>query len=173
MRRAGERGLTLVELLVVLVILGLASSLVLLNAPPSRAVVERDALRFASSVKIALDEMVMTGATYRLVIDAAGYGFERYAGEEWTSEGIDRAFQRTEFDNGVVATTEITDAALANARALGDEEPEKEVDDDEPKVIRLDPVGAPATFTVRLLSPQGAYRVSLGADGELTVKPDV
>lgn len=172
MTRAGERGLTLVELLVVLVILGLASSLVLLNAPPSRAVVERDALRFASSVRIALDEMVMTGATYRLVIDATGYGFERYAGGEWSSEGVDRAFQRTDFDNGVVATTEIADAALANARALGDEAPD-EVDDDEPKVIRLDPVGAPATFAVRLLSPQGAYRVSLGADGELTVKPDV
>lgn len=172
MRRAGERGLTLVELLVVMVILGLASSLVLLNAPPSRAVVERDALRFASSVKIALDEMVMTGATYRLVVDATGYGFERYQRGEWKADGVDGAFQRVEFDNGVTASVEIEDAALANARALGEDPPE-ETEEDEPKIIRLDPIGPPATFTMRLLSPQGAYLVSLGGDGAVTVKPDV
>lgn len=171
MTRAGERGLTLVELLVVMVILGLASSLVLLNAPPSRAVVERDALRFASSVKIALDEMVMTGATYRLVVDATGFGFERFQAGEWSAEEIDRAFQRVEFDNGVTATVEIEDAALANARELG-EDPPDEVEDDEPKIIRLDPIGPPATFTLRLLSPDGAYLVSLGGDGAITVKAD-
>ncbi len=172
MTRGGERGLTLVELLVVMVILGLASSLVLLNAPPSRAVVERDALRFASSVKVALDEMVMTGATYRLVVDATGYGFERYTGGEWVTDGIDRAFQRTEFDRGVTGTVEIEDAALANARALG-EDPPKEEDADEPEIIRLDPIGPPATFTLRLLSPQGAYLVTLAADGAIAVKADV
>lgn len=172
MRRAGERGLTLVELLVVMVIIGLASSLVLLNAPPSRAVVERDALRLASSVKIALDEMVMTGATYRLVVDATGYGYERYVGREWKAEGVERAFQRVEFDNGVTAVVEIDDAAFANARALGEDPPE-ETEEDEPKVIRLDPIGPPATFTVRLLSPHGAYVVTLGADGAVKVKPDV
>ncbi len=172
MRGAGERGLTLVELLVVIVILGLASSLVLLNAPPSRAVVERDALRLAADVKVALDEMVMTGANYRLLIDAAGYGFERYAGGEWKTEGIDRAFQRAEFDRGVVATVEFNDAALANAQALGDEKP-AETEEDEPKIIRLDPIGAPVTFTARLTSAQGSYLVRLGADGEITVEPDV
>lgn len=172
MRRGRERGLTLVELLVVMVILGLASSLVLLNAPPSRAAVERDALRFASSVKIALDDMVMTGATYRLVVDSTGYGFERYIRGEWVTEGIDRAFQRAEFDNGVTATVEIEDAALANARALGDDPP-AEAEDDEPKIIRFDPIGMPATFTLRLLSAQGAYLVSLGADGAIAVKADV
>jgi general secretion pathway protein H len=171
-RRGGERGLTLVELLVVMIILGLASSLVLINAPPSRAVVERDALRFASSVKIALDEMVMTGATYRLVVDATGYGFERYAGGEWITDGIDRAFQRAEFDNGVTATVEIEDAALANARALGEDPPAK-AEEDEPKIIRLDPIGPPATFTLRLVSPQGAYLVTLGPDGAMAVKADV
>ncbi|MFN3960117.1 MAG: prepilin-type N-terminal cleavage/methylation domain-containing protein [Parvularculaceae bacterium] len=172
MKGVGERGLTLVELLVVLVILGLASSLVLLNAPPSRAVVERDALRLAASVRIALDEMVTTGAAYRLVLDPAGYGFERFSGGEWTADGIDRAFQRTEFDRGVVASIEFNDAAFANARALGGEAP-PEAEDDEPKVIRLDPIGASATFTVRLSSSKGAYRVELGSDGDLSVKPDV
>jgi general secretion pathway protein H len=169
---AGERGLTLVELLVVIVILGLASSLVLLNAPPSRAVVERDALRLAATVKVALDEMVMTGAAYRLAIDATGYGFERYADGEWKAAGIDRTFQRTEFDNGVIATVEFNDAALANAQALGDEKP-ADAEEDEPKIIRLDPIGAPVTFTARLTSPQGSYLVSMSADGEITVKPDV
>lgn len=172
MKRAGERGLTLVEVLVVIVILGLASSLVLLNAPPSRAVVERDALRLAASVKIALDEMVMTGATYRLVVDATGYGFERYVGGKWVTDGIDRAFQRAEFDRGVAATVEFNDAALANAQALGDEKP-AETEDGDPKIIRLDPIGAPVSFFARLTSAQGAYVVSLGHDGELTVKPDV
>jgi hypothetical protein len=155
-----------------MVIIGLASSLVLLNTPPSRAVVERDALRFASSVKIALDEMVTTGAVYRLVVDASGYAFERYAGGEWTAEGVDRAFHRKDFDTGVTATIAIDDAAFANARALGDDPPDA-AEDDEPKIIRLDPIGPPAAFTLRLLSPQGAYLVSLGPDGAMTVKADV
>ncbi len=172
MNRAGERGLTLVELLVVMVIIGLASSLVLLNAPPSRAVVERDAMRFAASVRIALDEMVMTGAAYRLVIDATGYGYERYQGGVWKPDGVERAFQHVAFDDGVTASVEIDDAAFANARALG-EGPPAETRDDEPKIIRLDPIGPPATFTMRLLSPQGAYLVTLGGDGAVTVKPDV
>ncbi len=172
MKGAGERGLTLVELLVVIVILGLASSMVLINAPPSRARIESDALRFASTVKIALDEMVMTGATYRLVIDATGYGYERYVAGEWITEGVDRTFQRAEFDRGVTATVEIEDAALANARALGEEAPAA-ADEDEPKIIRLDPIGPPATFSVRLVSPEGAYLARLGADGAMSVKPDV
>lgn len=168
----GERGLTLVELLVVMVILGLASSLVLLNAPPSRAVVERDAMRLAGNVKVVLDEMVMTGATYRLVIDAAGYGFERYSSGKWGTEGIGREFQRVEFDNGVVAKVEFNDAALANSEALGDEKPAAE-DDGAPKVIRLDPIGAPVTFTARLTSPQGAYLINLDVGGAISVIPDV
>lgn len=172
MKRAGERGLTLIELLVVIVILGLASSLVLLNAPPSRAAVERDAIRFASTVKIALDEMVMTGAAYRLVVDATGYGYERFVSGEWITDGVDRAFQRVDFDRGIVATIEIEDDALANARALGEEQPQKS-DEEEPKIIRLDPIGPPATFSVRLLSAEGSYIVRLGADGALSVKLDV
>ncbi len=172
MKGAGERGLTLVELLVVLVILGLASSVVLLNAPPSRAAVERDALRFASTVKTALDEMLMTGATYRLAIDATGFGYESYVEGKWSVEGVDRAFQRVEFDNGITATIEFKDAALANARALG-ENPPSESEEDAPKIIRLDPIGPPATFLVRLQSAEGVYLVGLDADGAVSVRPDV
>lgn len=172
MSGSGERGLTLVELLVVLVIMGLASSLVLLNAPPPRSVVERDALRLASSVKVALDEMLMTGVTYRLVIDTAGYGYELYAGGEWKTDGVERAFQRVGFDRGITATTEFEDPALKNARALGEDAPEK-ADEGEPTIIPLDPIGPPATFSARLISAQGAYVVSLAADGGISVEPDV
>ncbi len=171
MRKAGERGLTLVELLVVLVILGLVSSVVLLNAPPSREVVERDASRFASNVRTALDEMVMTGAAYRLVVDSTGYGFQRYIEGKWTADGIDRLFARIEFDRGVTAVAAIEDAALANARALGDE-PRTDKEEEDLTIIRLDPIGPPATFSVRFISAEGAYVASLGADGEMSVKQD-
>ncbi|MDZ7627778.1 MAG: prepilin-type N-terminal cleavage/methylation domain-containing protein [Parvularculaceae bacterium] len=171
MSNAGERGLTLVELLVVLVIMGLASSLVLLNAPPSRSVVERDALKFASSVKIVLDEMLFTGAAFRLVIDTTGYSYEQYVSGEWVADGVERAFQRVEFDRGVTAAVEINDAALANARALGEGAQEK-VDENEPKIIRLDPIGPPATFSVRFISVQGSYVATLSADSAISVKSD-
>ncbi|OFX05720.1 MAG: type II secretion system protein GspH [Alphaproteobacteria bacterium RIFCSPHIGHO2_12_FULL_63_12] len=75
--RNAQRGLTLIELLVVIVILALASSLVLLTAPPTRPPVRDEAERFARRMELALDEAITSSRPMRVKIDALGYVFEQ------------------------------------------------------------------------------------------------
>ncbi|NWG92695.1 MAG: GspH/FimT family pseudopilin [Parvularculaceae bacterium] len=173
--RPRERGLTLVELLVVIVILALASSVVLLNAPPSRPKVKEDAERFAARLALAMDEAIATGGVMRISIDAKGYQFERMQAGEWTPLDDDRIFGRRDFDKGSLAKVEIKDAAYDNARALGGEErPDaaEEGDDKEKTEIALDPLGVQTAFSVRFSSADGAFVVTVDEGGGIAVNAD-
>lgn len=173
--RRRERGLTLVELLVVIVILALASSVVLLNAPPSRPKVKDDAERFAARLTLAMDEAVATGAVMRVSIDAKGYQFERLKAGEWTPLDDDRFFGRRDFDKGSLAKVEIKDAANDNARALGGEErPDaaEEGDEEERSDIALDPLGVQTAFSVRFSSVDGVVVVTVDEGGVVAVNAD-
>ena len=144
--RARQRGLTLVELLVVIVILALASSVVLLTAPPSRPEVRDEAERFAARMQLALDHAITSTAPVRVKIDPSGYVFETLApaipenekiesdqAEEeegdsgnirWKSVAGASALARRNFEKGVTVTPEIADAANDNARELGEDDSE-------------------------------------------------
>lgn len=180
-----QRGLTLVELLVVIVILALASSVVLLNAPPSRPEVRDDAERFAARLQLVMDEAVATGAVMRIAIDAKGYKFERLKAGEWSGSGGDRVLGRAEFDDRSIAKVEIKDAANDNARALGGEErpselagengedgDEDEDEDEEKSEIPLDPLGVQTAFSVRFTSSDGVWLVTVDEGGAIAVKKD-
>jgi general secretion pathway protein H len=172
--RPAQRGLTLIELLVVVVILALASTVVLLNAPPSRPAVRDDAERFAARMQIALDEAIASGAAMRVSIDASGYLFEALKGSEWVAMDKAAALARKDFDQRTTATPEIEDAANDNARALGAEE-NVETGEDEDKSaahIMLDPLGAQAAFKVRFSSADGAWTVTVSDGAKVTVKQD-
>jgi type II secretion system protein H len=174
-QRNRQRGLTLVELLVVIVILALASSVVLLNAPPSRPKVKDDAERFAARLVLAMDEAIATGAVMRISIDAKGYQFERLKAGEWTPLEETRAFGRRDFDARSLAKVEIKDAANDNARALGGEERPDAAEDDEEEEksdIALDPLGVQTAFSVRFSSANGAWLVTVDEGGAIVVNED-
>jgi general secretion pathway protein H len=84
-RRPAPRsdGFTLVELMVVLVILGLASAVVVLAIPDEGGSLQSEAERFAARAKAARDNAIVESRPALLRIDAAGYDFARRNRGEW------------------------------------------------------------------------------------------
>ena len=76
-------GFTLVELMVVLVILGLASAAVVLAMPDPGGSLQAEAERFAARAKAARDSAIVESRPVALLIDADGYAAARRAGNEW------------------------------------------------------------------------------------------
>jgi type II secretion system protein H len=164
-----QRGLTLVELLVVIVILALASSVVLLNAPPARPEARDDAERFAAKLMLAFDQAIARGAAIRLTIDSSGYGFEMMSEGEWRAMDEPRALARKAFDRRTTAIVEIEDAAAENARRLNGGEDADGDEDEAARRIPLDPLGAQTAFSVRFSSPAGAWLVRVSENAEIEV----
>lgn len=179
--RAGQSGLTLVELLVVIVILALASTVVLLTAPPSRPPVRDEAERFAARLQLALDEAIAAQRPMRVKIDARGYAFEALQPEtreqetpkdRWGPVAGAAGLARRDFGRGVTVTTEIADAANDNTRELGDEDSADGSADEEKGVyaIPLDPLGAQTAFTLKFSNRDGVWTTSVDDGGKVTVR---
>ncbi|MEO0320928.1 MAG: type II secretion system minor pseudopilin GspH [Pseudomonadota bacterium] len=78
-----QRGFTLVEVLLALMILGLAGAVVILNAPPTGQTAKKEALRFAARLDAASSEAIMTGEVMGLDIYTDGYRFLRFRRGQW------------------------------------------------------------------------------------------
>lgn len=85
-REAGARraGFTLVELLMVVAILGLAAGAVVLAVPDPRPAVGAEAERFAARLSRARDEAVLSNRPVAVEVTAAGYDFTTFDGRAWT-----------------------------------------------------------------------------------------
>lgn len=175
--RKAERGLTLVELLVVVAILALASSVVLLTAPPLRPKVRDDAERFAARLTMATDGAISSGESVRLSLNPAGYEFQRFDGEKWEAPGDNKMMARVPFDARTTIAADIVDAANDNAMALGvaDDTPvitDEEKEDDNAYHLALDPLGVQTPLVVRFTSADGAWIVRLDEIGAISVRQD-
>ncbi|MEQ1725813.1 MAG: GspH/FimT family pseudopilin [Sphingopyxis sp.] len=89
-----ERGFTLVELMVVLAILALASTAVILTVRPGGGDAETQAARFAARVAALRDRSVIEGRTLGLWVTASGYGFEQRRDGQWQPLGEARLSPR-------------------------------------------------------------------------------
>ena len=83
--RRNRNGFTLVELMVVLVILGLATTAVVLAMPERGGSVEAEAERLAARTKAARDDAIVKSRPVALLVDAGGYAFARRRGGQWES----------------------------------------------------------------------------------------
>ena len=83
-RRQRQAGLTLIEMLVVLAVIGVAAGATLLglNAADRDGRAEAEAIRLARHLSLAVDEAMIMGRPYALFWDAAGYRFGQWAGAE-------------------------------------------------------------------------------------------
>ena len=74
-RAANRAGFTLVELLMVVAIIGLAAGAVVLSVPDPRPSVAEDAERFAARLSRAREEAILSNRPVAVDATAAGYGF--------------------------------------------------------------------------------------------------
>ena len=78
-----EGGFSLVELMVVIVIIGLAATAVMLAVPEPGGSVRAEAERFAARAKAARDSAIVESRPVRIELDAQGYAVARRSGGEW------------------------------------------------------------------------------------------
>ncbi len=111
---AGERGFSLVEMLIVLFVMALLAGIAVLGFPDDRAALRRGAERFAARTLAARDEAIVTGAPVAVIVGPAGYYFERRLGGRW--QPLDgRALAASEWPDGASAALALGGAAGGGA----------------------------------------------------------
>lgn len=99
-KRRQERGFTLIELMVVLVIIGLAAAAVMLSMPEAGGSLAGEAERFAARTKSARDTAILDSRPVALRIGRGGYEVARRENDVWRTEAHYDWAQRTIADVG-------------------------------------------------------------------------
>lgn len=164
-RRRGEAGLSLVEVMTALLVIGLATSMVVIAFPQRPELIEETADAFAVQMAVAADAAIAGGQPVGVFLDADGYRFARRIGPDWTPISDDRALRPRAWPEGVEADM-IRAGVVAGAGRMGDLSPQQL-----PLIpqIRFDPTGAASPATIELLADGETRRISIAADGGVTV----
>lgn len=81
--RQGEEGFTFIELMVVIVIIGLAAAAVVIAMPEPGGSLQSEAERFAARAKAARDSAIVESHAVALDVGAGGYEIMMRSGGEW------------------------------------------------------------------------------------------
>lgn len=104
--RKRDSGFTLIELMIVITIIGLASAAVVLAMPDPRGRLTDDAERFAARTRAAHESAIIDARPVSMWVSSGGYGFDRRLRGAWQPIG-EKPFQVTRWSQG-------TQAAIAN-----------------------------------------------------------
>jgi type II secretion system protein H len=149
LRRSAENGFTLVELMVVIAIIGIATSAVVLTMPASGANVRGEAETFAARAIAARDNAILQSRDMSVWVTADGYGASRRQHGAW-QQIANRPFEAEHWKPG---TTAIVDAS-GTQRAIFD---------------TTGAVTTPVTFT--LVRNSGRATIAISGDGVIRVGP--
>lgn len=82
-KRTAERGFTLIELMIVITIIGLASAVVVLALPDPRGRLADEAARFAARTRAAHDLAIVDARPISVWVSQGGYGFDERRDGAW------------------------------------------------------------------------------------------
>ncbi len=146
--RFRERGFTFIELLVVLIIAGIALGLTALNAMPSdRQALQNEAQRIALLLQLARDEAIVRNRPVAFEGDADRYRFLIYDSQQWQPIVRDELLRERAFRQ-IPTTLSIAPASSAQTNPLR-------------IVFGREPVDRPFVLTLSA----GAASASIRADG--------
>ena len=146
--RAGARGFTLIELMIVIVVIGLASAVVVWSIPDPRGRLRDEATRFAVRARAAQQSAVVDGRAVSVWVSDGGYGFDQRSHGAWASI-IEKPFEVTSWGKGthaIVANTGGRDRVMFDSTGFADR-----------------------PLDVRLTRDTEAVTVRVGADGGVKV----
>ena len=147
-RRSAEHGFTLVELMIVITIIGLASAVAVWVMPDPHGRVTDEAARFAMRTRAAHDEAIVTARPVSVWVSTGGYGFDQRLAGSW--------MPMSEKPLRVARWTEGTRAAIPDLSGR--------------VRVTFDPTGlADRPLDVRLQRRGSAATVRIAADGSVVV----
>ncbi|WP_420469560.1 GspH/FimT family pseudopilin [Brevundimonas sp. FT23042] len=109
--RAARAGFTLVELLMVVAIIGLAAGAVVLTLPSPTPAVATEAERFAARLVRAREEAILTNRAVAVEAGSDGYAFSTFDGRQWTPLD-DGPFRAGSWGEGVTVSTAAGDLRM-------------------------------------------------------------
>tara|TARA_R110002096_G_scaffold19418_11_gene64667 strand:- start:3272 stop:3748 length:477 start_codon:yes stop_codon:yes gene_type:complete len=83
-----DRGFTLIEIMLVLVILGVVSAVAVIRAPAGTRHLEVEAARFAAALALMSEQAIVRGVPHAVDIGAAQYRLREFQRGEWTTKAF-------------------------------------------------------------------------------------
>jgi len=182
--RSRQRGFTLIEMLIALMIVGLAASVVILNAPPAGQTAKKEATRFAARLSAASSEAIITGEVLGLELFTDGYRFLRYRGGDWVeadgrvlSPWLLEAGLSLSFGVGETVSLKDNDKIISGRgadRGFGgvDFDAEKENAPTPPPPVQFHPYGEDTPVQVAFSDKRARWLGTLSANGDVEVSRD-
>ncbi|MBL4814045.1 MAG: type II secretion system minor pseudopilin GspH [Shewanella sp.] len=103
MKQLRQQGFTLMEVLLVVLLMGLAASAVTMtmSGADGKKELERTALQFMTATEMVLDETVLSGHFIGIVIEKTSYKYVFYDEGKWKSLDRDRILAERQMKDGV------------------------------------------------------------------------
>ncbi|WP_299009361.1 type II secretion system minor pseudopilin GspH [uncultured Shewanella sp.] len=136
MTRLRQKGFTLMEVLLVVLLMGLAAAAVTLSmgGAGKDSALEKTAQQFMQSVDLVLDETVMSGDFVGIVVEPDHYQFVIYDEGKWQPLKNDRLLSEREMPSGVDMSLVVEGLPLVQE----DEEKSSSFTDDGPFIEKTD-----------------------------------
>ncbi|MCI5048486.1 MAG: prepilin-type N-terminal cleavage/methylation domain-containing protein [Aquisalinus sp.] len=175
--RAQQSGLTLVEILVALAIVGLLASVVVLTLPAEKSETRQQAFELGRQMKAAYELSVTKGQLVALEITETGYNFRIYGREGWQALTVPGSRpedllsdRETLFDlSGADLIKPGTAGDNSRSASLFTDEPERESTVMTPDII-WQPTGEVMPAEIRLTGPEETWLVVQSATREINVR---